>query len=112
MSKNIFSFKPPDNPFNPFGEKREKDNRRIFTKTQKNEMWAQQNGKCAKCQEPLDPRTVEYDHIKPWADKGKTAVVNGAALCPNCHKLKTHIHRLKKTEKKKESEDLFPSLKW
>lgn len=78
----------------------ERDTRRSFTKTQKNQIWAQQNGKCAKCKKSLDPRTVEYDHKKGWADKGQTVVVNGQALCANCHKIKTHNSRLKKIEKK------------
>ena len=95
-----------DNPFDFFGtsrqnSKKQRDKRRAFTKTQKNEIWAQQNGKCASCKKKLDPRTVEYDHKKGWADRGKTVVVNGQALCPHCHKLKTHKERLKKVEKKK-----------
>ena len=80
---------------------RSKDSRRSFTKTQKNEIWERQNGRCAKCPKKLDTRTVEYDHIKPWADKGKTILENGEALCANCHKLKSHSDKLKKFNKKK-----------
>ena len=88
---------------------RDKDSRRTFTRTQKNEIWAQQNGKCANCHKRLDPRTVEYDHIRPWADKGKTIKENGAALCAECHKLKTHKDRLDNIEKesKRKGHGLF-----
>jgi nitrate/TMAO reductase-like tetraheme cytochrome c subunit len=86
---------------NPFVTEKKRDSRRTFTRTQKNEIWAQQSGKCAKCHKKLDPRTVEYDHVKPWAARGKTVVVNGAALCSKCHKLKTHNTRLKKIDKKR-----------
>ena len=80
-------------------DKPKRDSRRTFNRTQKNEIWAQQDGKCAKCHKKLDPRTVEYDHVKPWAARGKTITANGAALCANCHKLKTHKTRLKKVDK-------------
>ena len=84
--------------------KTKRDQRRTFTRTQKNEIWAQQNGKCAnaKCRKPLDIRTVEYDHKKGWAAAGRTVLVNGQALCPNCHKLKTHKQMLRRIEKKPE----------
>lgn len=99
--------------YNIWGEPTKKagrDSRRTFTRTQKNEIWAQQNGKCAKCKNQLDPRATEYDHKKGWADKGQTVTVNGQALCANCHKKKTHKDRLKKIEnkgKKKESGGIF-----
>jgi len=83
--------------------KKKRDSRRSFTRTQKNEIWAQQNGKCAKCHSRLDPRTVEYDHKKGWADRGKTVITNGQALCANCHKIKTHKSRLKKVDKKRKT---------
>lgn len=78
-----------------------RDTRRAFTQRQKNELWVQQNGKCATCHQELDPRYVEYDHGKAWADGGKTTVKNGQALCANCHKIKTHNDGLKKVESKK-----------
>lgn len=80
-------------------KKKQRDSRRIFTRTQKNEIWAQQGGKCARCHKPLDPRTVEYDHGKAWSDGGSTLIKNGRALCPECHRLKTHKERLEKVEK-------------
>ena len=116
-----------DNPFGPSKQKRKnddplglgnispgvgrprnepkRDSRRSFTTTQKNEIWAQQNGKCAKCKSKLDPRTTEYDHGKEWAEGGKTTIKNGRALCANCHKLKTHRTRLKNVDKKRKPKD-------
>jgi hypothetical protein len=88
----------------PEKRKVERDVRRTFTQTQKNELWVQQNGRCASTDcnhSQLDPRTTEYDHIKPWSDNGKTVLVNGAALCANCHKLKTHKDRVTKIDKKR-----------
>ena len=76
---------------------------RYFTKSQKNEIWAQQNGLCKKCKQRLDPRTVEYDHKKEWSRDGRSNISNGQALCANCHKLKTHRLYLKKGNKIKRS---------
>lgn len=81
--------------------KDKRDSRRSFTQTQRKEILAQQNNKCAKCHKPLDPRAIQYDHVKPWADKGRTITQNGAALCSICHDIKTHGDRLKKIENKK-----------
>ena len=97
---------PIDLSFGP--KKNKRDPRRAFTRTQKNEIWAQQKGRCAICHKPLDPRTVEYDHGKAWSAGGPTKIKNGRALCPNCHKLKTHKERLKKVEKKKRKKEYNP----
>ena len=82
---------------------KKRDRRRTFTKTQKNEIWAQQDGKCAKCHKRLDPRTVEYHHGRSWSAGGKTLVKNGKALCSKCHKIEHHKKRLQKIEKKPKS---------
>jgi len=88
----------------------ERDTRRSFSPTQRSELWAQQDGKCGNCHKSLDMRTVEYDHTKAWAAKGKTITENGAALCPQCHKLKTHKERLKKVDKKRVASDKVDSV--
>jgi hypothetical protein len=80
-----------------------RDSRRSFTQTQKNEILYQQNNKCAKCHKKLDIRIIQYDHIKAWADTGRTITQNGAALHPDCHALKTHIDRVKKIDKQETS---------
>jgi hypothetical protein len=97
-NQNPFGIKPIGLGFE---DKPKRDKNRSFGRTQRNEIWAQQKGKCAKCHKTLDPRTVEYDHGKAWSAGGRTLVKNGRALCPTCHKLKTHSQRLKKVESKK-----------
>ena len=39
--------------------------------------------------------------MKAWAENGQTRIKNGAALCPECHRLLHHEERLKKVEGKK-----------
>ncbi len=88
-----------DDPFGTKIKNTGRDTRRSFTAAQKKEILYQQNGKCAICQEKLDPRDIEYDHKKAWADRGRTIVVNGRAVCGSCHNIITHKQRLNKTEK-------------
>jgi 5-methylcytosine-specific restriction endonuclease McrA len=71
-------------------EESKRDGHSDFTITQKNEIWYQQDGKCAVCHKKLDARSVEYDHKNPWAAKGRTTTVNGRALHTDCHKIETH----------------------
>lgn len=80
---------------NNFFYESERDTRRAFTQTQKKELLYQQDNKCAECHEKLDPRDIEYDHMKPWAFGGRTKTVNGRALCGSCHNKVTHGTRLK-----------------
>ena len=98
MKDNLFDFKPIG--FYSSQQKRvERDSRRAFTQTQKNEILSRQNYKCAKCHKPLDLITAEFDHIKPWEAGGRTITSNGRALCADCHKRVTHKTRLKKVDK-------------
>ena len=85
-----------------------KDSRRSFTSTQKNQILHQQDNKCARCHEKLDPRATEFDHKKPWASGGRTIVVNGRALCANCHKKITHETLLKRVDKKRKPRNTNP----
>jgi hypothetical protein len=78
-----------------------RDKKRAFNQTQKKQILYAQNNKCAICHKILDPRDIEYDHKTPWADKGRTKVKNGRAVCGSCHNIKTHNDKLKKTEGKK-----------
>ena len=93
---------PFETSFNPSG-KPKRDQRRAFTKTQKNELLYQQDGKCASARchhKKLDPRATQFDHKKPWVSGGRTIRKNGRALCSECHSIITHNQRLRKTEKK------------
>jgi len=92
----------------PGKSKPKKNSRRSFTRTQKNEILAQQDNKCAICHKPLDPRATHFHHIKPWSSGGRTITVNGAALCPNCHAIITHKERLRKVNRKKKKKKAKP----
>lgn len=78
---------------------KKKDSRRSFSPTQKKQILAQQNNKCARCHEKLDPRAIHYHHKKPWTSGGRTIVGNGKALCPKCHEITTHETRLDTIDK-------------
>ena len=74
---------------------------RKFTKTVQTSVWIKQDGKCKRCQSPLNPASTHYDHIKQWKDGGKSEEENCQALCANCHGHKTHEDRLKEEKLKK-----------
>ncbi len=80
-------------------DKTDKDTRRAFTQTQKNEIMHQQDYKCAECHKKLDLRATEFDHKKPWASGGRTITINGRALCADCHRIISHKHRLKQIDR-------------
>ena len=82
-------------------KKKSKPKRESVAKSQKNEVLAKQKNKCAMCRKPLDMRATHFDHIKEVYKGGKSTVSNLQALCANCHNIKTHKEKLKKTERKK-----------
>jgi 5-methylcytosine-specific restriction endonuclease McrA len=88
---------------NPFGQRTQikRDSKRTFSKTVKNHVWNNQNGKCKGCRHQLKPSSTHYDHIKAWEDGGKSTEENCQALCANCHMDKTNEDRLKKQKKKR-----------
>lgn len=88
----------------------ERDTRRSFSQSQRNDIWDKQNGKCARCKNPLKRASTHYDHITPWERGGRTEVKNGQALCANCHSEKTNKDRLKKVDKKRKSRNTNPSF--
>jgi 5-methylcytosine-specific restriction endonuclease McrA len=100
-----------DDPFGTDGKNSGRDKRRAFTQSQKKEIQYQQGGKCAACKKPLDPRDIEYDHKKPWADKGHTVSENGRALCGSCHNKVTHAHNLSKVDGRKKPVAKKPAAK-
>jgi len=97
------------NTKDPFGlgirtsskKKTDRDTRRSFTQSQKNEIWDKQEGMCAKCEETLKRAGTHYDHKIPWEKGGKTEVKNGQALCATCHSIKSNKDRLKNVDKKR-----------
>ena len=78
-----------------------KDTRRSFNRTQQKQILYQQDNKCARCHEKLDPRSTQFHHSKPWASGGRTKIENGRALCGTCHDIAGHEHRLKNTDETK-----------
>ncbi len=69
---------------------REKEERRIFTRKQKQVMAERQDYSCGRCgnsfwRESLS--VVEAHHIWPFSKGGITKVSNGVVLCPECHKI-------------------------
>ncbi len=88
----------------------ERDSRRKFSREQETELWDRQIGKCDICKKPLKRSHTHYDHIKPWADGGKTVIKNGRALCANCHSdvtRKTNLKKVNKKRKKKPSNSML-----
>lgn len=85
-----------------------RDSRRSFSPTQKKEILYQQDYKCAKCHKKLDPRATHYHHKKPWAFGGRTKVVNGRALCADCHEITSHKDRLKRIDRKRKTKEFNP----
>jgi 5-methylcytosine-specific restriction endonuclease McrA len=83
------------------GTKSGRDTRRTFNKTQQDKIVAVQKNKCAGCGEILDRRATRFHHKKAWAEKGRTTVENGVALCSKCHDIVTSEERLKKVDKKR-----------
>lgn len=83
---------------NNYSNDSERDTRRAFIQTQKNEICDTQNNKCAKCKEPLLRSATHYDHKTPWENGGKTEVKNGQALCATCHSIKSNKDRLRKID--------------
>lgn len=79
-----------------------KDHKRQIGKSEKNEVWERQHGKCAICHKPLTPATTQYDHIRPYAKGGETDISNIQALCANCHAKKTNRDRVNEIRRKRE----------
>lgn len=95
-----------DNAIFGTSAKKERDERRSFNRSEQNEIWDRQKGRCVgkHCRHSLLRRSaVHYDHIKPWELGGKTIPSNGQALCPTCHSIKTNKDRLKKQAKARTS---------
>jgi len=44
----------------------------------------------------------------PWASGGRTKVVNGRALCADCHEIISHKDRLKRVDKKRKPKEFNP----
>ena len=56
-------------------------NIRVFTQSQKRELYERQKGICPVCKKHFAISEMEADHITPWHQGGKTALDNGQMLC-------------------------------
>jgi len=86
---------------NPFNENK-KRKRVILSRSEKNEIWDRQKGKC-KCGESLSPSIVEYHHKD--GNPSNHSLSNIIALCPICHKKATNRQRIKKVRKNREIQE-------
>ena len=62
------------------------DKRRIFSASQKREIYFRANGLCESCGCDLEEEDWHAHHIERYADGGLTDTLNGMALCVPCHK--------------------------
>lgn len=70
--------------------------RRLATQAQRIALYILQDGKCSICGQELTD-DFQVDHIKPWAEQGKTELWNLQALHMNCHRSKTSLGQVKRT---------------
>ena len=68
--------------------------KRSVSETKKKYISAQQGWKCGHCQQQLSS-TYEVDHIVPLYKGGTNDLTNLVSLCPNCHRKKTAMDRMK-----------------
>ena len=68
--------------------------KRSVSETKKKYISAQQGWKCGHCQQQLSS-TYEVDHIVPLYKGGSNDLTNLVSLCPNCHRNKTAMDRMK-----------------
>jgi hypothetical protein len=67
-----------------------KDEIRTFNKTQNEEMWVEQGGKCNKCGVDLNTHEYAADHILGHSYGGPTDTKNGQLLCISCNSMKSN----------------------
>lgn len=64
-------------------------NIRAFTAAMRQKVYERQRGKCALCDGPFEIGAMEGDHIKPWAEGGRTLEENCQMLCKDCNRRKS-----------------------
>ena len=80
------------------------DQRRTFTKYQKDELLYQQDGRCASARcnhKKLDPKVMQFEHKKPWASGGRTIFQYGRVLCSECYSIPSIKEKVRKRKQKK-----------
>lgn len=61
------------------------DPHRIFSDTQKINLYSKYKGICQKCLKNVSETNWHADHIMPWIKGGKTEEINGQVLCIKCN---------------------------
>lgn len=61
---------------------------RAFSDNMKREAYERQRGVCRSCNKHFELAEMEADHIKRWAEGGKTTTENCQMLCKVCHQKK------------------------
>ena len=87
-----------------------RDQKRTFTKYQKNEILYQQDGKCASTlchHRKLDPKEVQFEHKKPWAFDGRVVMQYGRVVCLDCHSNTLKKETLRKTSRKRKQKSVL-----
>lgn len=67
----------------------QKLNLRAFPKKIRLKVYNRQGGRCAMCGKPFPEEEMEADHIKPWAEGGRTTEDNCQMLCMECNRKKS-----------------------
>jgi len=68
----------------------ERDSKRVWTKTEKEEVLKERGGSCDRCGKKINIDEARGHHIERHADGGQTTKDNLAILCGPCHK---EVHR-------------------
>jgi 5-methylcytosine-specific restriction endonuclease McrA len=71
--------------------------KRTLSRSMRVEIAYRQNYECRRCGLFPIPPTFEVDHIIELQDGGQDVAENLQALCPQCHKEKTRLNRLRKS---------------
>lgn len=66
----------------------ELDHQRVFSQTQKKELYLRDKGTCQICFKKVNEDNWEADHKLPWIRGGKTSIDNGQVLCKKCNQKK------------------------
>ena len=65
--------------------------RKSLSKAEKSEVFARCGGKCCECEEDLELKECQFDHIIPLGESGQNHKDNFQILCIDCHKEKTRL---------------------
>jgi len=76
-----------------------KKNRVKPTKSERNEIWDRQRGKCFVCSRILSPTTSDYHHKD--GNPSNWRIFNIVLVCLECHRRETNKQRVKKIQKKR-----------